>query len=76
MDFTAHVKSVIEQQTCAIHHRHPKLEISGKQVIIDCCCARFKIVCLKYIIHLLQREKQSQLSLAWKHDGVPGTHST
>lgn len=45
MELADIIKSTIEAKTCTIHDVHPVLDVTGAEITIACCCAKFHWEC-------------------------------
>ena len=61
MDVNARARSVIESLTCSIHHQHPMTYIVKQKIQIHCCCAPFKVICLRKLVEILEHYKNENL---------------
>ena len=66
MDLNTHVKSAIERLTCSIHHQNPSVILTGENIVINCCCSNFKVICLKLLIRSLVEHKGQTINIEWK----------
>jgi hypothetical protein len=64
MELFPQVRSLIESQVCEVHDEHANLLIVDGKVVIECCCAEFKLKCYSMKIHF--KENIKPLSIVWK----------
>jgi len=72
MDLNAHVKFMIGNAVCPIHHQKAAVEVKDGNFNFNCCCTPFKIECLKTTIKLLTVTKASPSRAMQRKNAIVG----
>jgi len=41
------IKNDVQRLTCSVHDKHPTITIVGSNLNFECCCEKFKEICLE-----------------------------